>query len=475
MAYTPPQKDLILFVGGLGDTSGKHYGNGGGCTKAAFDTAAGDWSKFITSFGGPLVNLADVDVTVTNNGSGKVRVTKESGFPADLPVGILARIWDLNGDYSDYNGYRFEVIAVDGSSNWIDLELDYIIDDADISIKVGGAINQLSELFSMPDSQDIDYSRTIYTTINEGFGGKELEYGGKRQTNSWLSIVGCDNTGGVLTSGNYIEYDLDNGVDGLFNFSNVENVRVVNIKAKNAGSSGSIFRHSPDVVNRYVSLINCKVSNSTGTYAIELNSKAIVYVEDFVLDTISGTHGIFNSGGVLHIKNSYLKGNNKILVYTDGGTTIIENTVFDTVSKGVLIAGDGLVIAHNNSMYKISEAGMHLNTANSRLIEDNNIFHVLDTANDYAIQISGGSVLHSGYSCANATTNGLLNEANLGVCYVGGSLNNTDPEFVNPASGDFCLKTTSACLNSGKPTLNNGDTSMGAWQRSQNIACQFVY
>jgi len=39
-----------------------------------------------------------------------------------------------------------------------------------------------------------------------------------------------------------------------------------------------------------------------------------------------------------------------------------------------------------------------------------------------------------------------------------------DPEFVDANNGDFRLKPSSPCLNAGKPTLNGGYTSMGAWQ-----------
>ncbi len=40
-----------------------------------------------------------------------------------------------------------------------------------------------------------------------------------------------------------------------------------------------------------------------------------------------------------------------------------------------------------------------------------------------------------------------------------------DPQFMDAANGDFKLKPTSPCLNTGKPTLDSGYTSIGAWQR----------
>ncbi len=39
-----------------------------------------------------------------------------------------------------------------------------------------------------------------------------------------------------------------------------------------------------------------------------------------------------------------------------------------------------------------------------------------------------------------------------------------DPQFLDPASGDFRLKPGSPCLNAGEPTPGNGHTDMGAWQ-----------
>jgi len=40
-----------------------------------------------------------------------------------------------------------------------------------------------------------------------------------------------------------------------------------------------------------------------------------------------------------------------------------------------------------------------------------------------------------------------------------------DPQFMNAPNGDFKLKPTSPCLNTGKPTLGGGYTDIGAWQR----------
>jgi hypothetical protein len=39
-----------------------------------------------------------------------------------------------------------------------------------------------------------------------------------------------------------------------------------------------------------------------------------------------------------------------------------------------------------------------------------------------------------------------------------------DPQFVDAANGDFRLKPISPCLNAGKPTLDGGYTTVGAWQ-----------
>ena len=40
----------------------------------------------------------------------------------------------------------------------------------------------------------------------------------------------------------------------------------------------------------------------------------------------------------------------------------------------------------------------------------------------------------------------------------------TDPQFINVAGGDFRLKPSSPCLNTGMPTLDSGKVTMGAWR-----------
>ena len=194
MAYTPPQKDTVHFVGGLGDKSGRSNSNGGGCTKTVFDANNGDWSKFMTSTGAAVVALNDINVTLTSNGAGKCRITKAGAGFDNVTVGTLARVWDIGTNYPDYTGERVEVIAVDTvSGNWCDVEIPYNGDEPDISFRAGGAFASLMNIVDDDSADATDYNRTVYTNINENNEYvMEVANGGNPAKNTWFSIIGCD-------------------------------------------------------------------------------------------------------------------------------------------------------------------------------------------------------------------------------------------------------------------------------------------
>lgn len=114
-------KTYVLHPGGA-DT------NGGGYTA----NYSGSWDQWHSSFG--PIDIAN-DATITNNGSGKVRLTKSSAFDGAM-VGMLAYC-----DFSDtYTDGRYEILAVDASNNYIDIDLAYDSNVPTANVTVGGAI-----------------------------------------------------------------------------------------------------------------------------------------------------------------------------------------------------------------------------------------------------------------------------------------------------------------------------------------------
>ena len=96
---------------------------------------------------------------------------------------------------------------------------------------------------------------------------------------------------------------------------------------------------------------------------------------------------------------------------------------------------------------------------NSRVRITNTIFHETDNiifnfTPDYTYKAGG-----SGYNCIFGASTVFQNTDSLSSTDI-----TDDPQFIDAVNGDFRLKISSPCLNTGKITLGNGKITMGAWQ-----------
>lgn len=133
-------------------------------------------------------------------------------------------------------------------------------------------------------------------------------------------------------------------------------------------------------------------------------------------------------------------------------------------------AYSGTIAVNNCTFYNQTVRGILVHHASCVLAEYNNIFAPAAQA-DYAVLQDAGCILYSDYSCAYCIGSGALTNAwydsDNARNFKGKYSIEEDPQFVDAPNNDFRLKPTSPCLNTGKPTLHSGCSSMGAWQRKQ--------
>lgn len=153
---------------------------------------------------------------------------------------------------------------------------------------------------------------------------------------------------------------------------------------------------------------------------------------------------------------------------TFGEKIVLINNILTNINIGVRLWECNLILI-NNTFYGISDKCVYIwnpATDTPTLLEYNNIYIVTDAANDHAIHREKGMIVYADYSLTSSSrAGGMLDINSLGMNYGGNSLSQVGALMVNPAGGDFRLKPNSLCLNTGKPSLGPGITSMGAFQR----------
>ncbi len=205
----------------------------------------------------------------------------------------------------------------------------------------------------------------------------------------------------------------------------------------------------------------------------------------------------------LVVENNYFEGGDFCLVLKGRYNTYIGNVVYG--NYGVyFVGGQYSVFEHNtvyatdinhpdfNSAFRIAQ---NTDTSPQRPIGNivrKNIFHAGDSPYAFRLDQAAGNTEHYNtimdYNCFYGGSSGLINmdgatktlaEAqvlwndptawNSTLYFLNNAANsiNVDPLFVNPVDGNFRLKSTSACLNTGQPTVNEGVTSFGTWQARQ--------
>lgn len=166
MAYVAPNEDTVVVVGGRGTMADAAALNGGGATKAVWDTEA-DPTKFIAANGGPIAADTAITYDHTGNGNGERNFAK-AGIGTGVTVGTLAYCSGTNITAGIY-----EVTSVDGAGAWICCNDIVATDDnADSVVNVGGALNYLQGALDNDVNNAASYNRYIYINgqVNDNDG-----------------------------------------------------------------------------------------------------------------------------------------------------------------------------------------------------------------------------------------------------------------------------------------------------------------
>jgi len=316
-----------------------------------------------------------------------------------------------------------------GDTVWIKADEDYVMDGAD---------QQAAQLDV--DADDNITVRGYYLTVGD------QDYGGayyKDSTNGWVVI------------------DANDGSYHIFSTGNFDKLRFMNIKTINVNSSYIAYDLTPTVAKKGFLVQNCWMTG--GQRAIHGNLLANPIIRDC---KITGTYDTAKAviyiatiiyGGVTVESCEFSHGDGESSIYCAQALTAYNN-IFNISGEALytLKAGGGTMI-FNNTIYEASggaiNTGLYIPTNSYSCSVFNNIFVGCTTSiND----ISTGGANFGGWNCFyNNSSNWTLRDGDMVA----------DPQFMDAANGNFKLKPTSPCLNTGRPTLDSGHTSIGAWQR----------
>jgi len=476
-------KDTLHFVGGRGTLAGDADA-GGGCTEAAWD-ASGSLSDFMDTNGEPWTKIDDDSAAVTDRGDGKVRVTKASAFDhTEIVVGTIAYIYNYSGGTDG----RYEVLAVDVSDNYVDLDLTHGGDDVAVSCIVGGAFDTLQNAIDKADEAD-NANRYLWSNKDEiltaglavnisGTVAKDYHVFIKAFHTTPGDMDGPDGTyyGGAINAFNdYNSYPLRNSnaawgvIDGdggsydLIDNNKQHNVHWHNYHFKNiTGTRYLFYGSSVSGPTNGGGVTNCRFEDTSATGAGVYGKFNGFYVNDcYFGDTqYYGSYFDSSSNGVSISNSIYDMGNtaNDRCVHIDGAGATIKNCLFLNANyAGVRYKGNGLCNVYNNTFYGCGMA-FDISGANSIGAAWNNIFD-MPAIDDYAVRIDDtnlGSLAYCDYNCAYSTAAGAAltipyydKTKDAAIPQIGSNNIQKDPMFDNAAGGNFALGALSPCLGGG--------------------------
>jgi len=443
--------DITYIVGGKGNGTAKSNDHGGGYT----DNYAGTWANAQGTNGGS-VNSAGTwggsqsACTITNNGSGKVRVTYSGHGFDSAAVGMLANIETNDATYTDD---RYEVLATNNYT-YVDLDLAYVSDKT-CDIRVGGALATVNEAISEIVNQEatdiiISQDLTIAVSATSGLAGYP-------QDDKWLQFIGTDNEGVELTTGNYRTIDAEgNDITGpiLGITGGVGNVRFKHLWAYNNDTTQADnygFSVILATTSYSYEFVNCKASKNYQAFHFETYRVKNILMRDCV-GMESGHQVLYNEAVTLIIKDCLLNGTGQsqdTILYNNASYSL---TCLDTIFIGAKNGaqqdwvGQGVITFIGCIFYNQTVTGIQIAHQNLGLIAWNNIFMPAVGASDYGIyRPTRGTVIDADYNCYWSV------DGQQCLNYAGANGDHDlaeDPRFKNAGAGDFTIQ-NSKLLESG--------------------------
>lgn len=293
--------------------------------------------------------------------------------------------------------------------------------------------------------------------------------GGGKATNKWITVIGCDSNGDELANGQYNVWDGQGLNNSIVDVDYVHNIWFKHIHFYDSGTANAVLETSASVHYNLV-FNHCKCSGGTGHAFSSYTGNGVgLYFLGGEWIAGSGKFAIFTTyTRDVVIDGVVITGGNTQVAIKAKGNCLVQNCIFKNLSSsyGIQTYGDSLFIVRNNSFYNIG-GGIWIDDNETTLIEYNNIFHLADTANDYAVDRVAGSVMYSDYSATNRNDGNAFNGITEGdnVVYFG----NAASIWKDAANGDFMVYNP-ALICGGKPDIDGNQTQIGAVQRKYRFA-----
>jgi len=478
MAVIFQSKDSVFFVGGRGAKTGD--ANAGGCTKEAWDDPAKlnqDLSNVMGTNGEVLSGASAW--TGSQNGcsvsddSGKVRLTCSGAF-GNCSAGLVANVAFPTGEYADG---RYEVLTA--AADYIRIDLDYsATGQTTADAKVGGAFDTLqnaSDNTSANMSSPGPWNVWIYTNKNEIVSSQiDIDTGGGSGIGTRKIIEGFytapgDMRRGGAHYGEYTEFDANGGTIRVFYIKNISNVEFRNIHATNSdqGANHEAFFLSGTTSMNFIRFVNCRASYARSGWRVNnYNVYGLHCIDCIAHDNSAYGFYFYGRGHVAMNCKSYK--NTAYDFYTHAGTNLLLSCIADgqnTASSNFYMS-NGQAFLVNCVFYNAANYGVHTNGVAACVYMTNTIVKGAGVRNIYN---EAGNCIIGDYNChhedGSSGSRGYNNRFDLEPLWAQHDLEGIDPKFFDAAGSDFRLLPDSACLNTGKETLDNGYTSIGAWQR----------
>ena len=200
-------------------------------------------------------------------------------------------------------------------------------------------------------------------------------------------------------------------------------------------------------------------------------------VSGLVVTGLSGDYAIVTGRASAIIEDCFIDANGNKAIECLGTGTVVRGCIIKDATRGIDFP-DATSYLHvsNCVFYNTTVACIYNQTVLNSTYSYNNIFHVAVPAADYALSISAGPPapgVHTDYCWTNSTiantwgVTGTEEATRPPNC-----LHNDDDGasgMIDPANDNYKLGPTSILLNRGKPTIEDGYSSIGAWQRIGRI------
>jgi len=452
----------IFFVGGRGNKAGDANA-GGGATKAAWE---GDLNEDLANVMGTNGEpLSDPDAwggtgdacSVVEGNDGNVRIVVEgSGYFTNCKVGLVAHcVFE-----GVYDSGRYQVVAVDTTNgDWIDIYETYT-NNTVCDVKVGGAFDTLQNASDNVDASSFDMEirtnkdeTSLAATIDIDVGG------GSAVSRTWKRIVGADANGAELSDGNYIQY-VQNASRHVINIT-ANYVELAHLYPKDSQLHKG-FTDGTTAILRDCKSTGCSIAVQgftrgyiLGGYFSSINP---AFLSDGVVATTAIGAEFYVSSADQPVINAYRYGGM-------GGLTLVGCIIRKNgAGRGIQCAGSGACFNIINCVVYNAEDCIYIDSEDAIVRQYNNIFMVAAGASDKAINLVKGNLQYSDYSCLWSVDDKTPSASNRwGYSDTPPNCIEQDPKFTDPANGDFSLQSDSPCIDTGKPTLEGGYSTMGCW------------